>query len=80
MGKTAVRHRVRRGLPLKLVRLSKGGYFGQIKMQARRDRVHTLRSEMPDNAAAGENIVLTTFARVHIQLRHTRPEVSALTA
>ena len=38
------------------------------------------RSEVPDNAEAGENIVLAALARVHIELRHTRPEVSTFTA
>ena len=38
------------------------------------------RSEMPDNAAAGEDIVLAALARIHIELRHTRPEVSSFTA
>ena len=38
------------------------------------------RSEVPDDAAAGENIVLAALACVHIQLRHTRPEVSTFTA
>jgi len=37
-------------------------------------------SEVPDNAATDENVVLATLARVHIQLRHTRPEVSSFTA
>ena len=32
---------------------------------------------MPDNAAAGENVVLAALARIHIELRHARPEVSA---
>ena len=35
---------------------------------------------MPDNAKAGENIVLAALARVHIELRHPRPEVSTFTA
>src|ERR1035441_6876061 len=34
------------------------------------------RSEVPDNAAAAENIVLAALARIHIELRHARPEVS----
>ena len=38
------------------------------------------RSEMPDNAAAGEDIVLAALARIQIELRHTRPEVSAFAA
>ena len=38
------------------------------------------RSEMPDNAAAGENIVLAAPTRVDNQLRHARPEVSAFAA
>jgi len=37
-------------------------------------------SEVPDDAAAGENIVLAALACVHIQLRYTRPEVSTFTA
>ena len=37
------------------------------------------RLEVPDNAAAYENIVLAARAGVHIQLRHTRPEVSIFT-
>ena len=35
---------------------------------------------MPDNAAASENIVLAALARIHIELRHTRPKVSTFTA
>ena len=38
------------------------------------------RSEVPDNAAAAENIVLAALAGIHIELRHTRPEVSSFTA
>ena len=38
------------------------------------------RSEVPDNAEAGENIVLAALARVHIELGNTRPEVSTFTA
>ena len=38
------------------------------------------RSEVPDNAATDENIVLAALARTRIELRHTRPEVSSLTA
>ena len=40
----------------------------------------SFRSEVPDNAAAGENIVLPTLVRSHIELRHTRPEVSTFCA
>ena len=40
----------------------------------------SFRSEVPDNAAAYENIVLAALAGVYIQLRHTRPEVSSFTA
>src|SRR5580700_2719918 len=39
-----------------------------------------LRSKVPDNAAASENIVLTGLACGHIQLRYARPEVSTFTA
>ena len=38
------------------------------------------RSEVPDNAAARENIVLAAPVRSHIELRHTRPEVSTFRA
>jgi len=38
------------------------------------------RSEVPDDAAAGEKIVLAALARIHIQLRHARPELSSFTA
>ena len=38
------------------------------------------RSEVPDNAAAAKDIVLAALARIHIELRHTRPEVSSFTA
>ena len=37
-------------------------------------------SEVPDDAAAGEKIVLAALARSHIQLRHARPELSSFTA
>ena len=30
------------------------------------------RSEVPDNAAARENIVLAALARIYIELRHTQ--------
>ena len=33
-------------------------------------------SEAPDEAAPNEVIVLMAFACVHVQLRHTRPEVA----
>ena len=35
---------------------------------------------MPDDALAGEKIVLVALARVHIQLRHARPKLSTFTA
>ena len=38
------------------------------------------RSEVPDDASASENIVLAALARIHIELRHARPEVSAFAA
>ena len=38
------------------------------------------RSEVPDDATAGEKIVLVALARVHIQLRHARPKLSTFTA
>jgi hypothetical protein len=38
------------------------------------------RLEVPDDPAADENIVLVALARINIQLRHTRPEVSSFTA
>src|ERR1039458_10283858 len=40
--------------------------------------VYLFGSEVPNKAAADENIVLAALARVHIQLRLTRPEVSFL--
>ena len=47
---------------------------------ARRNPTIRFCSEVPDDAAAGENIVLAALACGHIQLRHTRPEVSTFTA
>ena len=45
------------------------------------DRWHSLLPatvflEVPDNASANEVIVLVTLARINIELRGTRPEVS----
>ena len=37
-------------------------------------------SEVPDDAAAGEKIVLAALPRSHIQLRHARGELSSFTA
>src|ERR1035438_1684369 len=41
--------------------------------------VYLFGSEVPNKAAADENIVLAALSRVHIQIRHPRPEVSSLT-
>src|SRR5580700_12116488 len=38
------------------------------------------RLEVPDDPAAGEKIVLVAPARINIQLRHARPELSSFTA
>jgi hypothetical protein len=35
---------------------------------------------MPDNPGASENIVLMVLARIHMELRHTRPEISPFSA
>jgi hypothetical protein len=35
---------------------------------------------MPDNSGASENIVLMVLARIHMELRHTRPEISPFSA
>ena len=49
-------------------------------MQSSGNPGRLFRSEMPDNSAAGENIVLAALARIQTELRHTRPEVSAFAA
>ena len=65
--------------PLNLVRLRRAGHFGQKNAAPRKSGIG-FRSELPDNAATDENIVLAALARTRIELRHTRPEVSSLTA
>src|ERR1700722_18357959 len=45
-----------------------------------RNRGKRFRLEVPDDAAAGEKIVLAALARIYIQLRHARPELSSFTA
>ena len=38
------------------------------------------RLEVPDDPTADEKIVLVALARINIQLRHARPELSSFTA
>src|ERR1039458_7991762 len=67
-------------VPVNLVLLPEIDISGRERNAFFRKSGTRFRSEVPDNSAAGENIVLAALVRSHIELRHTRPEVASFPA